>query len=154
MQAVLLAGWMAWSVLLPPIQIPTETMLGPKAFHDGDVIEITDVRATSVRLEQGDSVTVSGRFQLQSHDDAHLSLYLTATEGDGRSGVDKSQTMHVDKGTGKFELKTTIRNRGVLHLTFYDARSGRPFGGVYFGTPSQMKSIEDWDLGYYFREDD
>ncbi|MDY3550992.1 hypothetical protein R5W24_000064 [Gemmata sp. JC717] len=37
---------------------------------------------------------------------------------------------------------------GVLHLTVYD-RSGKPFGGLYFGTSSQMKAIGDWSLDYY-----
>ena len=28
-------------------------------------------------------------------------------------------------------------------------QSGKPFGGVYFGTRGQMKQIEKWDVGYY-----
>jgi hypothetical protein len=48
-----------------------------------------------------------------------------------------------------FELKTTIKHRGLLHVTLYDARSGKPFGGTYFGTADQMRSIAGWDVGYY-----
>jgi hypothetical protein len=54
----------------------------------------------------------------------------------------------VKRGLGAFELKATIKHRGVLHLTLYD-KSGRPFGGVYFGTTAQMKRIEEWSLDYY-----
>jgi hypothetical protein len=128
------------------------TFLGPKAFRDGDVIEITDVIATSPRLEQGDSVTVRGRFRLESHNQAQLALYVTQTEGDGVEEVDRAQTVQVSDPRGEFELKATIKHRGVLHITFYD-QSGQPFGGVYFGTPAQMKQIGDWDLRYYLQDD-
>jgi hypothetical protein len=130
-----------------PTQSSVPTALGPKAFRDGDVIEITDVQATSPRLEQGDSLTVRGRVRLQSQDQAQLGLYLTQTEGDGREETDASQTVSVKRGREDFELKVTIKHRGALHLTLYNA-SGQPFGGVYFGTSAQMKKIEDWSLGY------
>ena len=150
MKSVALAVWMMGAAALAaPEQEPTVTVLGPKAFRDGDVIEILDVRATSHRLEQGDSLTVRGRFRLESHDDAQLALYLTQTEGDGAEEVDPDQTVRVKQGRGEFELKTTIKHRGALHVTFYDRRSGKPFGGVYFGTRGQMKQIEKWDVGYY-----
>ncbi len=50
----------------PPVQRSVSPVLGPKLFRDGDVIEITDVTATSPRLEQGDTVTVKGRVRLDS----------------------------------------------------------------------------------------
>lgn len=155
MNSALLASCMIWCALatMPPAQMPALTVLGPKAFRDGDVIEITDVRATSARLEQGDSVTVRGRFRLESHDEAQLSLYLTQTEGDGVEETDPGQIVRVQKGRGEFELKTTIKHRGALHLTYYSSRTGKPFGGVYFGTPRQMKAIESWDVGYYLQDD-
>ena len=150
MKTAVLAMWMMGAaVLAAPEQEPTVTMLGPKAFRDGDVIEILDVRATSPKLEQGDSLTVRGRFRLESYDDAQLALYLTQTEGDGVEEVDPDQTICVKKGRGEFELKTTIKHRGALHVTYYHRRTGKPFGGVYFGTRGQMKQIEKWDVGYY-----
>jgi hypothetical protein len=146
---VLVGGGLLCSLVAatPPRQMPAETVLGPKAFRDGDVVEITDVRATSPRLEQGDSVTVRGRVRLASHDQARLCLYLTQTEGDGHEETDDSQEVEVRKGLVEFELKATIKHRGVLHLTFYD-RAGRPFGGVYFGTKEQMDRIKDWSVDY------
>jgi hypothetical protein len=133
----------------PPVQEPVATMLGPKAYREGDVVEITNVTATSPKLEQGDSVTVTGRVRLTSHAAAHLCLSLTQTEGDGRDVGDGPESMHITKGQRDFALKITIKHRGPLHVTMYDAATGRPFGGTYFGTPEQMKKIADWNVAYY-----
>ncbi|SFI46209.1 hypothetical protein [Planctomicrobium piriforme] len=139
----------SFAVAAGPTQSSVQTVLGPKAFHDGDVIEITDVKATSPRLEQGDSVTVQGRFRLESRPAADLSLYLTQTKGDGSEETDSRQILRVNRGSGEFELKLTIKHQGVLHLTYYDAVSGKPVGGVYFGTPKQMEQCAGWDVSYY-----
>lgn len=124
------------------------TVLGPKAFRHGDAIEITSVWATSPRLEPGDSVTVRGRVRLASRDQAQLGLYVTQTTGDGKEAVDRSQVVQVARGQGQFKLQVRIKHRGALHLTLYDDL-GRPIGGVYFGTPRQMRQIEGWSLDYY-----
>jgi hypothetical protein len=138
----------------PPAQDSITTVLGPKAYRDGDVIEITDVTATSGRLEQGDSLTVRGRFRLESHEAARLCLFVTQTEGDGKEETDPAQTMLVSNGLGEFTLKTTIKHRGVLHVTMYDPSSGKPIGGTYFGTAEQMKAIANWDVNYYLFSDE
>jgi len=135
-------------IAAPPAQMSALTVLGPKAFRDGDVVEITDVRATSPKLEPGDSITVRGRVRLASQDQARLCLYLTQTEGDGKEETDNSQEVGVKRGIGEFELKATVKHRGVLHLTLYNGE-GQAFGGVYFGTAEQMKRIEGWSLDYY-----
>lgn len=155
MNTTFLAAWIIWSgtATAPPTQSPTATVLGPKAYCDGDVIEIMDVRATSPRLEQGDSVTVRGRYRLASHENAQLALYLTQTEGDGRGDTDSTQTVNVERGSGEFELKTTIKHRGALHLSYYNMKTLRPFGCVYFGTPEQMERIKDWTRGPYSPKD-
>jgi hypothetical protein len=132
----------------PPAQESISTVLGPKTFRDGDVVEITDVRSTSPKLEPGDSITVRGRVRLASQEEARLCLYLTQTEGKGQEESDASQQVPVKCGLKEFELKATVKHRGVLHVTLYDA-AGRPFGGVYFGTAAQMKRIEGWSLDYY-----
>src|SRR5260221_751225 len=124
-------------IAAPPAQMSVPTVLGPKAFRDGDVVEITDVRATSPKLEPGDSITVRARVRLASQEHARLCLYLTQTGSTGQGETDPSQEGQVKRGLGQFELKATVKHRGVLHLTLYD-QSGRPFGGVYFGTPAQM----------------
>lgn len=132
----------------PPRQDSVTTILGPKMFRDGDVIEITDVTATSQNLEQGDTVTVKGRARLASRGSATLSLLLTQTKGSGLEETDRQQTVEVSRGLQDFELKITIKHQGALHLTYYDA-AGSPIGGAYFGTEKQMKDIAKWDLGYY-----
>src|SRR5688500_12181976 len=113
-KCVLVTGLLLCSPLAaaPPEQRSVQTVLGPKAFRDGDVVEITHVRATSPRLEPGDSVTVRGRVRLASQGDAHLGLYLTQTEGGGIEETDPAQTAHVKRGLGEFELKATIKHRG------------------------------------------
>src|SRR5271170_7311758 len=106
MKTLLITALLISSSILaaPPAQMSAPTVLGPKAFRDGDVIEITDVQATSPKLEQGDSVTVRGRVRLASQDQAQLGLYLTQTEGDGNEEVDRSQTTQVKRGLSDFEL--------------------------------------------------
>jgi hypothetical protein len=137
----------------PPSQGTAPTVLGQKAFFNGDVVEITDVRATSPRLEQGDSITVRGRVRLASRGQARLCLYLTQAQGNGLEESDPFQEIEVQRGLKPFELKMAIKHCGFLHLTLYD-QSGRPFGGVYFGTPAQMQDIADWSLDYYQLSDD
>jgi hypothetical protein len=135
-----------------PTQRPVAVELGPKAYRDGDVIQITGVTATSPRLEQGDTITVKGRVRLDSVERASLDLYLTQTEGDGLEETDESQATDVGRGVSDFELTITIKHRGALHLTLYRASDGKPIGGVYFGTREQMEAIAGWDVGYYLQD--
>src|SRR6266850_6046618 len=130
----------------PPTQHSIQTALVPKVYRDGDVIEITDVMATSSDLEQGDSVTVRGRVRLDSRKSADLYLLVTQTEGDGLEENDPAQSTRVATGLTTFELKTTIKHKGMLHVTLYDVTTGKPFGGTYFGTAEQMKRIRDWSV--------
>jgi hypothetical protein len=144
--------WASWAGAgQPPMQEAVATMLGPKAYRDGDVVEITDVTATSPKLEQGDTLTVTGRVRLKSQHTASLCLSVTQTEGDGYDVGDGTESVHLKQGQHDFVLKTTIQHRGALHLTMYDPKSGRPIGGTYFGTAEQMKKIADWNVAYYLR---
>jgi hypothetical protein len=136
----------------PPAQDSVTVVLGPKAYRDGDVIEITDVTATSKNLEQGDSITVRGRVRLDSRNTASLNLLLTQTEGDGSEENDAGQSKQIAAGLTTFELKATIKHKGALHLTLYDTKSGKPFGGTYFGTAEQMSRISGWDVRYYLED--
>jgi hypothetical protein len=136
----------------PPLQNAVQVALGPKAYRDGDCVEITHVTATSARLEQGDSVTIRGRVRLDSRSSAQLGLYLTQTQGNGSEETDPGQTLTVSRGLADFELKTTIKHRGYLHLTLYDTATRKPLGGVYFGTPDQMQQIATWNVSYYLTD--
>jgi hypothetical protein len=133
----------------PPVQEPVATKLGPKAYRDGDVIEITNVTCTSPKLEQGDSLTVTGRIRLKSQQTVSLCLSVTQTEGDGYDVGDGPESIHVKKGQCDFALKITIKHRGALHVTMYDPKTGRPIGGTYFGTAEQMQKIAGWNVAYY-----
>ena len=139
------------ALLDKPTQKPVQIKLGPKAYRDGDVIEITEITSTSPKLEQGDTVTVTGRVRLDSESKADLCLFLTQTEGNGHEETDKTQTASIKEGTTKFELSATIKHRGILHITLYDTTTGRPFGGVYFGTETQVASTTDDWVKHYLR---
>src|SRR4051812_17083118 len=120
LSCLLMAGLTVVALAAPPGQKSVEVVLGPKAFRDGDVIEITDVTATSSKLEQGDSLTVRGRVRLESRNAASLDLYLTQTEGSGMEETEPTQWKLISRGLTTFELKTTIKHRGALHLSLYD----------------------------------
>lgn len=123
--------------------------LGPQLFREGDSITIKAVKASSSKFQVGDTVTVKGSYTLESHEKGKLSLFVTQTEGDGRSQILPEQQFEVSQGKGDFEVSLHIRHTGYLHLTFYPADGGSGFGGVYFGQSDQMKEIEDWTLDWY-----
>ncbi len=122
------------------MQRPVAVELGPKAYRDGDIVQIIGVTSTPDRLEQGDTVTVTGRVRLDTADEAKRCFYLTQTKGDGREQTDATQEVAVRRGLSAFELTTTIKHQGVLHLTLYRTTTKKPFGGVYFGTADQLQS--------------
>jgi len=132
-----------------PAQHPVTVELGPKAYRDGDVIQILEVTSTSPRLEQGDTITVRGKAGLDSQSEARLCLFLTQTEGNGAEEVEPAQQVVVPNGLSEFELTITVKHRGLLHLTFYDPQKGTPFGGVYFGTRKQMQPLSSTLVKHY-----
>jgi hypothetical protein len=125
--------------------------IGPQLFRDGDNIKIEEVKASSSKFEIGDSVTVKGTYTLESHPDAKISIFVTQTEGDGKSDILPGQQLEIKEGKGEFELSIDIRHQGYLHVTFYP-KNGSGFGGVYFGKSKQMKEIKDWTLDWYLGE--
>jgi len=122
---------------------------GPARFKAGDAITIQKVQATSPKVEDGDTVVVRGRYDLQSRDQASLSLFLTRTNGEGGERIEPAQTIAVTRGSGEFALICDVRHAGALHVSFYGIPDGRPFGGVYFGPGPQMAKIKDWKLSDY-----
>jgi hypothetical protein len=46
--------------------------------------------------------------------------------------VDPQQVVKVVGGNGTFELSCVITTPGDPHVSFYPARDGESFGGVYF----------------------
>jgi len=135
-----------------PIQDFVTVKLGAKAFRDGDVIRIDEVRSTSPKLEQGDTVTVNGHYRLESRDAASLQLLLTQIKGNGLEESDKKQILNITRGRFQpFEVTITLKHKGYLHLTFYDTKTGKPFGGTYFGTVEQMDKSSGLSVSHYLK---
>jgi hypothetical protein len=132
-----------------PMTHEVSVKLGPKRFLDGDSVRIDSVTSTSPSLEPGDTVMVTGKYRLDSHEEATLALYLTQTEGNGIQETDPTQKSAAKRGWHKFTSVITVKYRGLLHLTFYDCTSGKPFGGVYFGTPKQIDSDHSVSVDHY-----
>ncbi len=154
MKRAILAGVLVLGLSLgwgtaAPLMESVPVKLGPKAFRDGDVIQILEVESTSPKLEQGDSVVVRGRYRLDSEESAMLSLCLTHSEGNGIEEADATQTLPAAAGWHEFELSILIMRRGILHLTFHGQEEGRPFGGVYFGTVEQMARADHGLVAHY-----
>jgi len=120
--------------------------VGPKKFKDGDTIEVQQVRATSPKLESGDTIVVSGKYVLKSEERAIISLSLTQTEGDGKERVVATQWTEVKKGSGEFKLSYDVKHVGALHLTFSSVPERKSFGTVYFGTSAQLERIQNMSL--------
>jgi hypothetical protein len=124
--------------------------VGVKFFQNGDSLTITEVKATSPDLRNGDKVIVKGRYTLASRPKASLCLFATATKGSGKSEVRPGQKIGITEGQAEFELSETLDCDGYLHVTFYSVPEGRPFGGLYFGTAKQMEKIKHWDVRSWY----
>ena len=122
--------------------------LGAKSFHEGDVISIIEAKSTSDKMQIGDTVTIKGKYRLDSVDSANLLLLTTRTKTKGAIEIDKSQKLKAIKGWHEFELSAIIKHEGILHLTFY-SMSGKPFGGVYFGTADQSEELNKMSVAHY-----
>jgi hypothetical protein len=114
--------------------------LGSNCFIVGDEIRIESVTSTSTDLAVGDTITVTGKYRLESREHATVAFYLTKTEGDRVEETDPKQTIKAKRGWHQFTFTAviTVKHRGLLYLAFYDLTSGEPFGEVYFGTPDQI----------------
>jgi len=124
---------------------------GATFFQPGDLLQITEVRASSPALKAGDTVVVHGRYKLATATAAKISFFCTAVAtGSGRSRVMPEQQMSVTQGEGAFVLTQVVPYDGFLHVTFYRQPGGTPFGGTYFGTAAQMdtqrRDSQKWDI--------
>lgn len=107
------------------------------AFAAGDLITLTEVLASSPRLEPGDTVVVRGTYQLQSRSQAMLAISLTTNAPGVTESMAATARKTVDAGNGTFELAYEVRQPGALHVTFYPSGAGgSSFGGVYFAPPA------------------
>jgi serine/threonine protein kinase/photosystem II stability/assembly factor-like uncharacterized protein len=102
--------------------------IGQTYFPEGDSIEITSVERSENRM------MVKGHYNLISHDNALLALYITTTN-DIRVPTDSTQQMQISKGRGDFELVHTHLVPGLPHVSMY--ADGHPFAALYFGTKAE-----------------
>jgi serine/threonine protein kinase/Flp pilus assembly protein TadD/photosystem II stability/assembly factor-like uncharacterized protein len=107
----------------------TNFYIGQTNFPEGDSIEITSVERSE------NQITVKGHYNLVSHDNALLALYITTTNA-ASTPTDPKQEMHISKGSGDFELTHPHLVPGLLHVNMY-AADGRPFAEIYFGTAAE-----------------
>ncbi|MDR3377191.1 MAG: hypothetical protein P4M10_00780, partial [Verrucomicrobiae bacterium] len=112
--------------------------LGKSSFAPGDRITIQQVRGTSGSIKTGETYSVDGTYELASRDEADLALYITTEGASGGTPVDPRQHIAVKQGSGSFHLVTTMSQDGYLHVSFYPAKSGSVFGGVYFGQGNRV----------------
>jgi hypothetical protein len=92
---------------------------------------------------------VTGKYRLQSRDKATLALYLTQTKSAEIEETSPAQKCVAKRGWHEFTSVITVKHRGLLHLTFYDYATDEPFGGVYFGTPKQVRSDHGISVDHY-----
>ena len=125
-----------------PYAVPFE--LGETRFLPGDRITITEVRGTADKIALRQIYCVKGRYTLASHDRAQLSVGITADNAaDGTSTGFKPQDTIVNKGEGTFTLLLPMACKGWPHVSFYPAKGGNGFGGVYFGTGDSVAKPKD-----------
>jgi hypothetical protein len=114
--------------------------IGQSDFPKGDSIEITSVERT---IEQ---MTVKGHYNLVSHDQASLALYITTTKQNTVEGSGESRP--ILKGPGDFELHYLPPIAGLPHVSMY--ADGGSFAALYFGTKAEAleesKLPKGWSL--------
>ena len=114
-----------------PADAHSDFTTGKSEFRPGDSIRITNVQRGK------DFLTVTADYELASEPEATISLYITATKGDGRSATASSQSKKIQKGKGTVTLHHPAVGEGMPHVSFYPAKGGSVFGGVYFGSAEE-----------------
>ena len=104
--------------------------IGQSYFPKGDSIEITSVDRTKERM------VVKGHYDLVSHDQATLALYITTSTNIISVLADAKERMQIAKGRGDFELIDSHLVPGLPHVSMY--ADGESFAAVYFGTKAEV----------------
>lgn len=111
-------------------------VIGKTEFRPGDSIRITNV-------QRGDNfLTVTAEYELASEPQATISLHITRTKSDGHSKTDESQSKSVSNGKGTVTLHHPDVGEGMPHVSFYPAKGGSVFGGVYFGAAEEAAASQ------------
>lgn len=111
-------------------------VMGKSEFRPGDSIRITNV-------QRGDNfITVTAEYELASEPQATISLHITRTKGDGHSKTAASQSKAISNGKGTVTLHHPDVGEGMPHVSFYPAKGGSVFGGIYFGTAAEAAASQ------------
>ena len=125
-----------------------DVIVGESQFFNADHIKIKSVTSSGNGFEIGATVTVKGSYTLNSVETADLCFYSTTTLKPGEkptpTPVQDSQRTKATKGKQRFTLSKVITEDGSPHLTFYHPKTGKPFGGVYFGDESNVLMKKSW----------
>lgn len=133
----------------------TDVAVGPSLFPRGDSVTIQEVRSALGTLQEGDTVVVTGTYNLAEESEASLLLTVTRTKSKGGKGgqsVEPEQRANISGRSGAFELTIQVPCEGYLHLSLRNSETRKALGHLYFGTKAQMKEIEDWDLTKRFKK--
>ena len=93
-------------------------------------------------MSAGNTYVIKGTYRLTSERNASLSAYTTGDASDPKAvsmqsiPTQKTQTIEVDEGSGRFSLILYMWYDGNPHVSFY--HDGQSIGGVYFGTGSSV----------------
>jgi predicted Ser/Thr protein kinase len=109
-------------------EVNTNFYIGQTWFPQGDSIEITSVERTKNQM------TVKGHYNLVSHDQAELALYVTVTNKAFPGGTGEERP--ISKGRGDFTLVHLPPILGLPHVSMYGA-DGHCFASLYFGTKTE-----------------
>ena len=120
--------------------IPFE--VGDVQLRKGDNITINEVRGTAATVCAGNIYVIKGTYRLTSEESASLSAYTTGNAADPKAmsmqsiPTQKTQTVDIDAGSGRFSLILYMWYDGNPHVSFY--HDGQSIGGVYFGTGASV----------------
>jgi serine/threonine protein kinase len=103
--------------------------IGQASFPVGDSIEITSVKRSADRM------VAKGHYNLVSHDQATLALYITTSTNIISVLADAKERMQISKGRGDFELIDSHLVPGLPHISMY--ADGASFAALYFGTKAE-----------------
>ena len=119
--------------------------LGATEFQRGDALTIDRLQLEGEEFEPGATIHIEGRYELGSREAATLYLGTTAiVVREASFEEDEPNRMPVLSGSGTFALSHRSPARGCPHLTLYDAETGAPFGGIYFGRGESVLHDRDW----------
>ena len=122
--------------------------VGATQLHEGDNITVDEVIGTSDKIEKGNVYLVKGTYRLLSQDSAQLSAYVTTGGNSSMCGSvpsQKTQSVMIDKGKGRYSLIFYMWDEGWPHLSYYPAKGGSSFSAVYFGTGDSLLKRGWWE---------